>query len=149
MQNMNSIRLLLLIPAWLVAAMSSGCAAFYSYHSVPVSVCDAETGAPIADARVELNYRYMATLNAPKPQVSRTDVDGRANVRVASFDARAWTVTANGFIDCEDSLELGKPWDQGLEFRLNRASPREPATTSPSVQHSMDEQRFSVNLIEN
>ena len=105
----------------------AGCLNLYWNHAVPVSVRDAETGAPIAGARVSVDYFTYLELNHPAPGEAITDSEGNARIRWADNHGDEWSVSAGGYVprNGDNSFQLpfkgvGKPPGK-LVFHLYRA----------------------------
>ena len=102
----------------MVCLSLSGCIEFYTYHPVAVSVCDAETDAPITGAHVEVSYLYMMVLNAPQPTSALTDgkgcESGYGELRGAGLNA-----SANDYLP-QDETEHDNPLPTKMAFRLYR-----------------------------
>jgi len=76
-----------------------GCVSFYSCRTDSISVNDAESGAPVPDARVQVRYsHYLGSLNWPKPATVVTDASGKAAMLVATYHPRTWEIAAAGYL---------------------------------------------------
>ena len=68
----------------------------YKYHSVDVTVVDSETGKPIPNAKVSVDYSGTYWPNEPKPDSAVTDAKGTAKVKAAVGISKWWA-----FCDCK------------------------------------------------
>jgi hypothetical protein len=75
--------MLLVLP---VTCTGSGCLAFYSKRPVEIVVTEPETGLPVSNIPVSVDYLYMGVLNAPKEANGKTDKNGRVILSLADFD---------------------------------------------------------------
>ncbi len=88
------LTLLLLAPC----STLTGCFAFYSYEPVQFSVRDAETGAPIDRAHIEVRYLGNILIwNNPKPADTNTDSTGHAILLITDYQTQMYRVTAAGY----------------------------------------------------
>jgi hypothetical protein len=62
----------------------------FKYQNVPVTVVDEETGAPIANAKIEVYYDDVYLFNCPAPDSAAADAHGTATVIVASGAPDCW-----------------------------------------------------------
>jgi hypothetical protein len=97
---------------------SSGCIAFYLPVPVQVTVRDAETGAPIPDAHVDVFTNAMLLLNMPRPESAVTNDQGAARLTAATSQLQTWRTAANDYLPNHELKVLYK--SQPLEFRLYR-----------------------------
>lgn len=106
------------------AINAPGCIAFYRASPVTITVTDAESNTPVADALVELRYSYVLCLNPPKPVSGVTDADGRVHIGATTFESKTWRVSAEGFLPAEFGFgsepSAARPDGSPLEFRLYR-----------------------------
>ena len=97
----------------------------YKYHSLQVTVVDADTGEPVQDVTVSFSYQGTYYFHEPKPDSASTNSKGIATVRVA-----------NGVTDCQlscrckgyvDACILGAaaPMDSSITLHFERT----PAVT--------------------
>jgi len=93
----------------LVAALfSSGCVQFYQSFPVTVTVRDGDTGAPLPDAKIQVDYRVflIPCLNRPSDFSVQTDKNGKANFSSTSFMYEFWRVSAPEYLDRNSGPEL-------------------------------------------
>jgi hypothetical protein len=86
--------------AVLAAALStvqSGCLAIYSTRPVEVTVTNADTGKPVANIPVTVEYVGMLILNVPKKAEGVTDEHGRLLLPIADFDNGPIHLQAGGW----------------------------------------------------
>ena len=109
-----------------------GCLAWYRSEPVTVTVLDAESNAPIQGAQVDLHYSYVMCLNPPKDVSVETGSDGRAEIEEATFESKAWRVSAPGYIAKWPIFpEDGSPGNP-REFRLYREPEPEVVVVIPT-----------------
>jgi hypothetical protein len=75
----------------------TGCLAVYSKRPVEITVTSAETGRPVADLPVTVNYTAMMVLNIPREVKGVTDKDGRVVLPVADFNRGGIHVDAGDY----------------------------------------------------
>jgi hypothetical protein len=84
---------------------------FYRYHPVTVQVRDAESGALIRDARVNVHYLRFMQLLVPRDFSGKTDRDGKIKLKVANWGTGVLVeVSADGYI--KDRLVVSVARDQ-------------------------------------
>ena len=109
-----------------------GCLAFYTSETVTVTVLDAESSAPIQGAKVDLDYYYMMCLNPPRDVSVETGSDGRVEIEEATYENKAWRVSAPGYItEWPIFLADGSPGNP-REFRLYREPEPEVVVVIPT-----------------
>jgi hypothetical protein len=99
-----------------LCACSSGCIAFYLPVPVQVTVRDAETGAPIPDAHVDVFTNAMFLLNMPHPESAVTNQQGVARMTAATSMLQTWRTAADDYLSNNELKVLYK--SEPLEFRL-------------------------------
>ena len=86
---MQSKRLLVAMGIIISVAFSlQGCISisFHSYKPIDISVLDAKTDAPIANAKVLVQYPHgPITINYPENISGTTDESGRVTLKIASY----------------------------------------------------------------
>jgi hypothetical protein len=75
----------------------TGCLAVYSQRPVEITVTSAETGRPVPDLPVSVNYAAMMVLNIPRDVKGVTDKDGRVVLPVADFSGGPIHVNAGDY----------------------------------------------------
>ena len=104
----------------IMSVLLGGCIAFPSYHPVEVSVRDAETDAPIPNARVMIDYVAVYILNQPKDDAALTNEQGIATLRVSTNTSRYWCASAKGYLGYDESISgaiggVRSAWMEGTE----------------------------------
>jgi hypothetical protein len=73
---------------------------FYRSHPVTVQVRDAESGAPIRDARVDVRYVRYLDLLSPPDFSRKTDRSGKIKLKIVNWPKQVFTqVSADGYLE--------------------------------------------------